>query len=94
MPALDLKFVLHAGRYVIQDIAGSRELTGPEVVLAHRLLKNRVAEVVGTGAYLLVTDPAARALDIPIDRAIAMSESYDHYEPVDTFAISLAGAGV
>ena len=82
--------MLHAGKYVLQDIAGSRELTGLDVVLAHRLLKNRVAEVVGTGAYLLVTDAAARALDVPIDRAVPMSETYEHYAPIDTFAIALS----
>ena len=65
--SLDLKFVVHAGKYVLQDIAGSRELTGLDVVLAHRLLKNHAAEAVGTGAYLLVTDAAARTLDVPIE---------------------------
>ena len=88
--SLDLKFVLHAGKFVLQDIAGSRELTGSEVVLAHRLLKNRVAEVIGTGAYLLVTDAAARTLDVPIERAIPMSETYEHYAPIDTYAIALS----
>jgi hypothetical protein len=87
--SLDLKFILHAGRYVLQDIAGSRELTGPDIVLAHLLLKNRVAEVVGTGAYLLVTDAAARTLDIPIERAVPMTETYEHYAPLDTYAIAL-----
>jgi hypothetical protein len=87
---LDLKFVLHAGKYVLQDIAGSRELTGSEVVLAHRLLKNRASEAVGTGAYLLVTDAAVRALDVPIERATPMSETYEHYAPIDTFAIALS----
>ena len=88
--SLDLKFVLHAGKYVLQDIAGSRELTGLDVVLAHRLLKNHVAEVVGTGAYLLVTDAAARALDVPIEGAVPMTETYEHYAPIDTYAIALS----
>ena len=35
---LDLKFILHAGPFVIQEIAGRSELVGPEVVMAHRLL--------------------------------------------------------
>ena len=82
--------MLHAGKYVLQDIAGSRELTGSDVVLAHRLLKNRAAEVVGTGAYLLVSDAAARALDVPIDAAIPMSETYEFYAPIDTYAIALS----
>ena len=48
--SLDLKFIVHAGKYVIQQIAGSRELSGPEVVMAHRLLKNGATQVVGDGA--------------------------------------------
>lgn len=65
--SLDLKFVLHAGRFFVQEIAGSRELSGPDVVLAHRLLKNSAAEIVGQRAYALVTDAAAERLAIPRD---------------------------
>jgi hypothetical protein len=84
--SLDLKFVLHAGRYVLQEIAGSRELSGPEVVMAHRLLKNRAAQLVGDRAYLLVTGAAARALDVPVIDATPMTEEYEHYAPIETFA--------
>jgi hypothetical protein len=37
---LGLKFILHAGAFVIQEMAGRQELAGPEVVMAHRLLKS------------------------------------------------------
>ena len=87
--SLDLKFVLHAGRFVLHEIAGSRELSGPDVVLAHRLLKNKAVEVVGDGAYLLISAPAASSLNIPVSDAIPMSETYEHYEPIETFAIPL-----
>ena len=90
---LDLKFVLHSGRYVMQEIAGSRELSGPDVVMAHRLLKNRAAEVVG-GAYLLLSAAAASSLEVPVADAIPMTETYEHYEPIDTFAIPLSQAPV
>ncbi len=80
--ALELKFVLHAGPYVVQEIAGSREVTGPEVVMAHRLLKNHAAEVVGSGAYALLTDAAVRRLDVPTDGAVAITEAYEHYAPI------------
>jgi hypothetical protein len=86
---LDLKFVLRAGRYVLQEIAGSRELSGPDVVMAHRLLKNRAAELVGNGAYLLVTAPAARSLEVPVAEAIPMTETYEHYAPIETFAFPI-----
>ena len=48
-----------------------------------------MSEVVGTGAYLLVSDAAARMLDIAIDAATPITESYEHYAPIDTFAIAL-----
>lgn len=86
---LELKFVLHAGRYVLQEIAGSRELSGPEVVMTHRLLKNGAAAAIGSGAYLLLSAAAAGTLEVPVSDAISMTETYEHYKPIDTFAISL-----
>jgi Protein of unknown function (DUF2652) len=85
---LDLKFVLHAGAFVIQDIAGRRELVGPEVVVAHRLLKSRAAELIGHNAYALVTDAASRALGIPDEDAVELVESYDdHSVKAHVFAL-------
>ncbi len=86
---LDLKFVLHAGRYVIQSIGGNRELVGPEVVMAHRLLKNHAAELVGTSAYALITEAAAVSLDIPLADGRPLTEHYDHYEAIDARVYSL-----
>ena len=79
---LDLKFVLHTGPFVIQSIAGGRELVGPEVVMAHRLLKTGAAALVGHGAYALITEAAASRFDIPIDGALALEETYEHYTPI------------
>src|SRR5262245_43711141 len=42
IPTLDLKFMVHHGSYVTQQVAGIRDLLGPDVNLVHRLLKNRV----------------------------------------------------
>lgn len=86
---LDLKFILHAGPYVEQQIAGSRELIGAEVVMAHRLLKNSGADVVGHGAYALVTHAAASTLEVPVASAVAATETYEHYEPIEVFLFSL-----
>jgi Protein of unknown function (DUF2652) len=76
---LELKFVLHSGAFVIQDIAGQRELAGPEVVVAHRLLKSRAAELIGHNGYALVTDAASAALAIPSDGALELIETYDDH---------------
>jgi hypothetical protein len=74
---LNLKFVLHAGTFVVQDIAGRSELVGPEVVVVHRLLKSGAAELVGHPAYALVTESAAAILDIPADGALELVDMCD-----------------
>ena len=87
--ALELKFVLHAGGYVVQSVAGGRELVGSEVVLAHRLLKNHAADVIGHGAYALITEAAASRLAVPADGARELTESYEHYAPVSVRVYAL-----
>ena len=90
--ALELKFVLHSGPYVIQEIAGSREVTGPEVVMAHRLLKNHAAETLGSGAYALLTDAAVRRLGVPTAGAVPMVETYEHYPPISAQVFRIAAS--
>ncbi len=87
--SLDLKFVLHAGRYVLQQIAGSRELSGPDVVMAHRLLKNSAADKVGHGAYALLSSAAVSQFDVPVTDAMPMTETYEHYPPIEAYAFAL-----
>ena len=86
---LDLKFILHAGSFVIQEIAGSRELVGPEVVVAHRLLKNDAQASIGQNAYLLVTTAAVRALGFGSTGATPMVAQYEHYPPLDVLVYPL-----
>lgn len=86
---LDLKFVLHAGPFVIQPIAGASELVGPEVVVAHRLLKSRASELVGHGAFALVTDAASALLDMPTDEGLPIVETIEPSPPVSGRAFAL-----
>lgn len=86
---LDLKFIVHAGPFVLQSIAGREELVGPEVVLAHRLLKSGAAEAVGRRAYALITGSAARLVDLPTEGAVALTEHVDHYAPVEAHVFGL-----
>jgi uncharacterized protein YndB with AHSA1/START domain len=54
--SLDLKFFAHFGEFLLQRVRGTAEdLAGPDVILVHRLLKNRVTETTGLRAYSLVT---------------------------------------
>ncbi len=52
---LTLKFVVHAGDFDVEKIAGQRQLIGADVVVAHRLLKNGVP----CREYALLTAPLA-----------------------------------
>jgi hypothetical protein len=86
---LELKFVLHQGKYIVQSVAGHQELLGPDVTISHLLLKNHVADLVGRSAYALVTESAAAYLDVPLERALPITEEYDHYAPVRASVLTL-----
>ena len=86
---LDLKFILHSGSFVVQSIAGSRELVGPDVVMAHRLLKTNASEVVGGAAYLLITARAAEHFEVSTADALPLVETYDHYAPIQCWVYRL-----
>lgn len=88
--ALDLKFVVHHGGYVVQAIAGHQELLGPDVNLAHRLLKNHAREALGPVAYALLTEAAISALDVPTDGMVTLEERYDDTPPISVRVAALA----
>jgi Protein of unknown function (DUF2652) len=90
--ALDLKFILHAGSFVMQEIAGRGELVGPDVVMAHRLLKSGAAELIGSGAFALLTDAAVARFDVPTASAVPIVETYDHYPPISAHVFPLRRA--
>ena len=89
---LDLKFILHAGPFVVQAIGGTMELVGPEVVMAHRLLKNDAAATLGHGAYALLTAAAVARFEVPEDGAVRLAAAYEHYEPIETLVFDLRSA--
>ena len=86
---LDLKFVLHRGNYSVQSIAGHEELLGPDVTMAHLLLKNSVADVVNQAGYALITRGAVQYLEIPLDGSITHREHYEHYPPIESYIFPL-----
>ena len=88
MPSLDLKLVVHVGDYVTQRVAGSTEVAGSDVIVVHRLLKNSVAE----RGYALVTDAAARAVELPLDQwgYAAQREDVEDVGSVDVHVLDLA----
>jgi len=79
MPTLDLKLVVHHGTAIRHRIAGRDELVGPDVILVHRLLKNRVVEDTGLSAYALYTDACVRAMGAdPVQQGLR-----EHVEETD-----------
>ena len=89
IPRLDLKFILHYGAYVVQNVAGISELVGSDVNLAHRLMKNHVADVTGWHAYALCTEVCLAHMGVRPAELHEQMETYEHLEPVQTFSLNL-----
>ena len=58
---LDLKIVVHHGDVLHYRLGSFEDLTGEAIIVAHRLLKNRVED----SRYELVTDSAAPLIRMP-----------------------------
>lgn len=56
IPTLGLKFVTHFGSFMVEHDDGREDLSGPDVILVHRLLKNSISEGGGPRAYAFFTD--------------------------------------
>jgi hypothetical protein len=79
--SLDLKFLVHFGQFVVQDIAGTEDLGGPDVILVHRLLKNSVKEKTGVEAYALYTAAVLGRVGRPLP-LIPHVEAYESFGDV------------
>lgn len=89
IPGLDLKFILHHGDYILQQVRGIREMVGSDVNLIHRLLKNHIAQATGWRAYLMITDACLAHLDLRLEGAHEQVESYEHLGEVKTISIDM-----
>jgi uncharacterized protein YndB with AHSA1/START domain len=76
---LDLKVIAHHGEFAEHTVAGSPEVVGPDVVVAHRLLKNEIAATTGVEAWAFLTDGCVGAggLDPGELDVIAHTETYE-----------------
>lgn len=82
MHALRLKIVAHSGEALFHQIHQFNELSGKDVILVHRLLKNSEENV----EYLLLTEPAYADIEFPCKLAVTEGgESYEHLGQVKTF---------
>jgi hypothetical protein len=91
LPTLDLKFVIHDGSFILQQVAGHDRLLGPAVNLVHRLLKNSVTQRTGKRAYAFVTDTAVSRLQIPAGTGLAHEEHYPDVGVVSGIVIDVVG---
>jgi hypothetical protein len=89
IPTLDLKFILHFGEYLLQNVSGITELVGSDVNLTHRLLKNRVSEATGWKAYALFTEAGLKQLNVRMENLHEQVESYEHLGEVKTHSLDL-----
>jgi hypothetical protein len=79
---MSLKIVVHTGRAVFHSVGGRQQVSGADVILAHRLLKNSVP----SHEYLPMSEPAHRDLGAGMELAFhESSESYDEFGTVSTY---------
>lgn len=81
---LELKVVVHSGRCAFYQIANLTELSGVDVIIVHRLLKNSV----GMSEYVLLTEAAQQDLKLPLTLLSKGAESYDGIGTVTTYVYS------
>jgi len=71
---LKLKVVVHSGEAIFHKVGEFADLSGVDVILAHRLLKNSVL----SDEYILMTESAYR--DIEVETSADVIQSQEHYE--------------
>lgn len=89
MNGLELKFFVHHGDYMVQNISGIRELVGSDVNLIHRLTKNHITENTGWNAYALFTQSAMECTGLHIEDLHTQTETYEHLGTVQTQTFDL-----
>jgi len=89
LPTLDLKFMVHHGDYVIQQLAGAQQLLGTDVNLIHRLAKNHVSESTGWKGYALFTDQVMERMQHSKANFFKQSESYEHLGDVEVYCMDM-----
>lgn len=88
---LDLKMVIHYGSYLVQHMGDREELLGADVIVPHRMLKNKVTDQTGISSYALFTVAAAQALQLHefVGTLQEYVDSYEHIGEVRMVAYDL-----
>jgi hypothetical protein len=89
MHELKLKIIVHSGEALFHTIGEFADVSGVDVILVHRLLKNSV----DSDEYILMTEPAYRDLRFPSALEVhKSSEEYEGFGSVATFVHHPGGA--
>lgn len=86
---LDLKFITHFGPFVLQHIKGAEKPVGTCVNLAHRLLKNGIADATGWCGYALFSEQSLARMGVPLEDLYEATERYEHLGVVRTGSLNL-----
>lgn len=88
IPTLDLKFVVHYGTFILSK---RQELSGPDVILVHRLLKNEIIATSGIKAYAFFTAATIEQMRLnpQLLEMTAHQESYEHLGVVSGYVYDL-----
>ena len=89
IPTLDLKFFVHHGDFIVQEVSGIRELVGSDVNMIHRLMKNHILENTGWNAYILFTQQAFQHMDVHPEGLHKQTETYEHLGDIQTLSLDL-----
>ena len=90
-PSLDLKFVIHYGTFTFRKYGPHTGMTGQDVILVHRLLKNTICDATGVESYAYFTQAALDAIGLP-ELAQTMhghTETYDHLGEVTGYVYDM-----
>jgi class 3 adenylate cyclase len=89
IPMLDLKFMVHHGDFIVQQVAGIKDLLGTDVNLVHRLAKNHVSESTGWKGYALFTDPVLERMGQGKNNFFKRCETYEHLGEIDIYCMDM-----
>ncbi len=82
MDKLNLKIVVHSGRAFFYELGRFQELSGVDVIIVHRLLKNSVP----AKQYILMTAEAYQGLQAALDFPVTPSqETYEEIGRIKTY---------
>lgn len=89
--SLGLKIVMHCGEFAVVNVGGTETLSGADVVVTHRLLKNTIRDATGIDDYMLITQQCVEDLGVQsiVGGWLPHSETYDDVGVVDGYVSSL-----